>query len=166
MGRIAAPFGVRGWVKIHPYTEQSANLLDYSRWWLGKPDGAGDWRETGVEDSEVHGSAIAVKFAGCAGRDQAAALCGLEVAVERAALPPAQANEYYWADLIGLDVVNLQGVAFGKVAQLLRTGANDVLVVQSEGAGRQERLIPFSADAIRAVDAGTRTLTVDWGEDW
>ncbi|MGH8617675.1 MAG: ribosome maturation factor RimM [Burkholderiales bacterium] len=169
MGRIAAPFGVRGWVKVHPYTERSASLLEYPRWWLGHPDDSAAWRETAVEASEVHDTTLAVKFAGSADRDQAAALCGQEIAVERAALPAAAENEYYWADLIGLDVVNVQGVAFGRVAEVLRTGANDVLVVLAEAGGdgaAKERLIPFSADAIRKVNAVAGTITVDWGEDW
>lgn len=162
MGRIAAPFGVRGWVKVHPYTERSASLLEYPRWWLGRPDRAAAWQEATVEASEVHMTALAVKFAGCDDRDQAAALCGQEIAVERAALPAAGENEYYWADLIGLDVVNVQGAGFGRVAEVLRTGANDVLVVD----GDRERLIPFIADVIRTVDVAARTITVDWGGDW
>ncbi len=162
MGRIAAPFGVRGWVKVYPYTERSASLLEYPRWWLGRPDGAAAWREATIEASEVHATGLAVKFAGCDDRNQAAAMCGQEVAVERAALPAAGENEYYWADLIGLDVVNVQGAAFGQVREVLRTGANDVLVVK----GARERLIPFIADVIRTVDAPARLITVDWGEDW
>ena len=120
----------------------------------------------------MHATGLAVTFAGSDDRDQALALCGQEIAVERAALPAAGTNEYYWADLIGLDVVNVQGAAFGQVREVLRTGANDVLVVAAAGSGTggegaaRERLIPFVADVIRRVDAVAGAITVDWGEDW
>ncbi len=138
MGRVIAPFGVRGWVKIHAYTERPANLLDYPVWWLGHPGG---WQEMRVEDGEVK---------------------GMEIAVPRSAFPPPAEGEYYWADLVGLKVVNLQGVELGRVEEVLQTGANDVLVLQ----GERERLLPFIADVIRRVDLAAGLISVDWGEDY
>jgi 16S rRNA processing protein RimM len=86
----------------------------------------------------------------------------MEIAVPRSAFPPPAEGEYYWADLVGLKVVNLQGVELGRVEEVLQTGANDVLVLQ----GERERLLPFIADVIRRVDLAAGLISVDWGEDY
>jgi 16S rRNA processing protein RimM len=159
MGRVAAPFGVKGWVRIQVFTESLDSLLDYPAWWLGS---AGKWSERGVEEASVHRRGVIAKLAGVDEREAAAALKGAEVAVARASLPPAQAGEYYWADLQGLRVVNLQGEELGRVSHLLETGAHDVLVV----AGERERLIPFVAAYVVKVDVAGGELVVDWGADY
>ncbi|MBZ0104518.1 MAG: ribosome maturation factor RimM [Sulfuricella denitrificans] len=160
MGHIGVPFGVRGWVKIYAHTEYSDSLLDYPAWWLGKN---GQWREVRVQDSEVHSKSLVVHLEGCDDRDAAAALRGSEIAVPRDALPEPAENEYYWADLIGLSVLNSEQQALGMVSELLETGANDVLVVQQ---GEQERLIPFVPHVIQEVNLAAGTIRVDWGLDW
>ena len=159
MGRIAAPFGVKGWVRIQPNTAAPRNLLDYPSWWVGRE---GDWRETAVAEAKVQGRAVIARLEGCDDRDAAAALRGKSVAVPRAALPRTQPGEYYWADLIGLKVANTAGQDLGQVTGILQTGANDVLVV----AGERERLIPFIADVIREVDPGAGIVRVEWGADY
>ena len=159
MGRILAPFGVKGWVKVQPNTEAIQNLLAYRTWWV---EGEGDWRERAVAEAKVQGGAVVARLAGCDDRDAAAALRGKPVAVPRAALPQAQGGEYYWADLIGLAVVNTESQPLGSVTGMLKTGANDVLVVQ----GERERLIPFIADVIRGVDLASGVIRVEWGADY
>lgn len=159
MGRIAAPFGVRGWVKIQPFTEEIDGLLDFPVWHLGR---GADWREVKVLEADVHSKSLVARLQGCDDRDAAAALKGLEVAVPRDELPETGEDEYYWADLIGLEVVNTQGENLGKVADLLETGANDVLVVE----GERERLIPFIAQVILEVDLKAGRISVDWGADY
>jgi 16S rRNA processing protein RimM len=159
MGRIAAPFGVKGWIRIQVFTESLDSLLDYPTWWVGS---AGNWSERRLEEGLVHGRGIVAKLAGLDGREAAVALKGAEVAVARASLPPVQAGEYYWADLQGLRVINLQGEELGRVSHLLETGAHDVLVV---GGGR-ERLIPFVAACVVKVDVAGGELVVDWGADY
>lgn len=159
MGRVAAPFGVQGWVKIQPFTEEVDGLADFPSWWLG--DGK-SWREVAVEACNAHGVTLLAKLEGCNGRDAAAALKGSQVAVPRDALPRTAKDEYYWSDLIGLAVVNLQGEPLGKVSGLLETGANDVLVVQNG----QERLIPFIAQYVVEVDIAGGQVRVDWGADY
>ena len=159
MGRIIAPFGVKGWVKVQPNTAAIQNLLAYRTWWVG---GEGDWRERAVAEAKVQGSAVVARLTGCDDRDAAALLQGKPVAVPRAALPQVRNGEYYWADLIGLAVVNVAGQEFGRVTQILETGANDVLVVQ----GERERLIPFIAPVIREVDPGAGMIRVDWAADY
>ncbi len=159
LGRIAGLFGVRGWVKIHSYTRPPAAILTYRRWRVRLPSG---WRECAVEEGRVHGKAIVARLAGYTDRDQAAELLGAEVALKVSELPPTSPGEYYWAQLEGLEVVNLQGTVLGRVIRLMETGANDVLVV----SGERERLIPFIRDVIRAVDPEAGQITVDWEADF
>jgi 16S rRNA processing protein RimM len=163
MGRIAAPYGVRGWVKVQPFTATSAGLAGYGEWWLERDGG---WEARRVEQVRVHGGWVVGKLAGCEDRDAAGALRGSRIAVPRAALPPAAENEFYWADLIGLRVVNGQGQDFGAIRGLIRTGANDVMVVHGEGDAARERLIPFIAPVVRQVDIAAGRVSVDWGADY
>jgi len=159
MGRISGPFGVRGWVKIQPFTTQPRNLLDYTDWYLG---GREPWQACRVEEAKIHGQSVLAKLAGCEDRDAALVLRGLSVAVDRGDLPPTASNEFYWVDLIGLRVVNEAGQALGVVARLLETGANDVLVLEGSG----ERMIPFVGAVVKAVDLEQGLITVDWGMDY
>jgi len=159
MGRIAAPFGVKGWVRIQPNTEAPRNLLSYPTLWVG---GDGSWRETAVAESKVQGRAVIARLEGCDDREAAAALRGKSVAVPREALPRTQRGEYYWADLIGLRVANTAGQDLGLITGILQTGANDVLVV----AGARERLIPFVAAVVREIDPGAGVMRVEWGADY
>jgi len=160
MGRITAPFGIKGWVKVQPLTALAKNLLDYPRWWVER--GAG-WQEFEVVEARVQSpTAVAARLAGIEERDAAAGLRGADVAVPRSQLPPARRDEYYWADLLGLRVVNGEGRDLGSIEQILQTGANDVLVVR----GERERLIPFIADVIREVDAAAGTMRVEWSADY
>lgn len=159
MGRIAAPFGIKGWLKIQPFTAETGCLPELSSWWLGCD---GDWQQFRVEEAQAQGRGIVAKLEGCEDRETALRFRGKLVAAPRDALPRTEANEYYWADLIGLRVVNSAGQDFGEVTRILETGANDVLVVQ----GERERLIPFIADAIQAVDLAAGEIRVDWGADY
>jgi len=159
MGRITAPFGVKGWVKVQPNTAAARNLLAYKAWWM---EGDGDWRSIAVAEAKVHGRTVIAKLEGCEDRDAAAALRGKLVAVPRAELPGTKSGEYYWADLIGLAVVNGAGQALGRITGVLQTGGNDVLVV----AGERERLIPFIADVIRDVDLAAGVMRVAWDADY
>jgi 16S rRNA processing protein RimM len=159
MGRISTPFGVKGWVKVQPNTAAIQNLLAYKTWWVGREDA---WREIAVADARVQGRTVAARLEGCDDRDAAAALRGNTVAVPRAALPDVGGGEYYWADLIGLAVVNGEEQAFGRITGILETGANDVLVV----AGERERLIPFIAEVIRDVNLASGVVRVNWGVDY
>lgn len=160
MGRVGAPFGVKGWVKVMPFTESPATLARYRRVWLGHQ---GEWREVEVEETAVHGAVVVARFAGCGDRDAAARLRGTEVAVPRDALPAAAPGEFYWADLVGLDVVTTGGEPLGKVSEMFSTGANDVMRV---GEGKGERLLPFVATVVRNVDLAARRIEVAWELDW
>jgi 16S rRNA processing protein RimM len=167
MGRVTAPFGVKGWIKIYTLTAQPANLCDYPVWWLRH---AGDWREMNVVAARLHSNTLVAQLAGIESREAAAALKGLEIGVPRSQLPAAGSNEFYWADLIGLKVVNMEQHELGRVARIVQTGANDVLVVASESGeergNKRELLVPFIADAIKAVDVAAGVIAVDWGRDY
>jgi 16S rRNA processing protein RimM len=166
MGRVSAPFGIKGWIKVQPYGGFSASLTNYATWWL---DSAVGWQQYTVQQSQVQGPDVVAKLAGCDDRDAAAGFKGRVVAVPRDAFPPAEQGEYYWADLVGLKVRNSEGLDFGVVASMLETGANAVMVVQQsavDGATERERLIPFIADVIRRVDIAASLIEVDWGADF
>lgn len=159
MGRVAVPYGVHGWVKIQTFTEAVDSLLDYSVWWIGAQD---NWHECKVEDGKVHTNTLVARLAGCTDRDMAFALKGKQVAVPRSELPEPEADEYYWSDLIGLEVRNLQQTDFGQVEDVFATGANDVLAVR----GERERLIPFIEQVVKEVDLARRLILVDWDADF
>jgi 16S rRNA processing protein RimM len=168
MGRIVAPYGVLGWLKVLPDTEAIDGLFDYDTWWLGKDN---NWRELIVEQAKIHNDVIVVKLKGIDDRDAAFACKGKQIAVPREQLPEAGNNEYYWSDLIGLSVKNKQDVDFGRITDVFETGANDVLVVQSDAldAGTKnklERLLPFIADVVLEVDIAAKTMLVDWDADF
>lgn len=175
MGRIVAPYGVYGWVKVVPDTEYLDGLLDYKAWWIGKSP---NWREATIEQAKIHNDVLLIKLAGISDRDLAFSLKGQQIAVPREALPETGEGEYYWSDLIGLSVTNTQGVAFGKITQVFETGANDVLVVREEqpvsvkgkdGKVREEyreRLIPFTSEAVPDVNIQAGTVVVDWDADF
>ena len=159
MGRVSAPFGVKGWIKVQPFTAAAANLVSYTAWWLGR---GGGWLKYAVADVQVHGRSVVAQLEGCEDREAAARFRGMQVAIPRDALPTTDTNEFYWADLIGLKVVNSAARDLGQVVRILETGANDVLVVE----GERERLIPFIADVIREVDLADGVITVDWDADY
>jgi 16S rRNA processing protein RimM len=161
MGRIAAAHGIRGWIKVQPFTEYLDSLLDYRTWWIGPEPGP--WREVKVGECEVHSKTLVAQLPDCPDRTAAEKLKGLLIAVPRSSLPERGEDEYYWSDLIGLAVVNEAGETLGTVVNLLETGANDVLCVRNDGG---EIMIPFVASAIKRVDMKNRTVHVDWSTDY
>lgn len=159
MGRITVPYGVRGWVNIQPSTEYLDGLFDYPIWWI---EVEGVWKEIKVRDGKVHGDHLVAQLEGVDDRDQAFRLKGKLIAVKRDELPEPDEGEYYWSDLVGLNVENLQGEQFGVIAELFETGANDVMVVK----GDQERLIPFIDQVVQTVDLAGKRMVVDWDADF
>jgi len=159
MGRIAAPFGIKGWIKVQPYSEDPGTLMDFASWRLGRGEQQAHYSVEAVQD---HGKALVAKLAGIDDRDAAYALRGQAISVAKRDLPPPEENEFYWSDLIGLTVVNREGAELGKVDSLMEGGANDLLVVK----GAREHLIPFVAAFVGKVDLAGGTIEVDWGEDY
>jgi 16S rRNA processing protein RimM len=158
LGRISGVYGVRGWVKVFSDTRPREGILRYSPWLLG------DAKEPkAVLEGRLQRKGVVARIAGCEDRDQAAALLDQEIAVPRDRLPPPSADEFYWVDLEGLEVITEEGTVLGMVDHLFSTGANDVLVV----SGDRERLLPFAWDeVIRDVDFETGRIRVDWDPDF
>jgi 16S rRNA processing protein RimM len=156
-------YGVRGWVKLFSYTDPREAILKYTDCRL-KQDGR--WSAARLAEGRKQGKSIIARLDGIDDRDTAAALIGADIGVSRETLPQTGSGEYYWADLEGLQVVHQDGRALGRVAYLLATGANDVLVVQGRAAGDQEILIPFVADSvILDVDVAAGVISVNWEWD-
>jgi 16S rRNA processing protein RimM len=161
MGRIVAPYGLKGWVRIEPYSTDPDGLSAYPNVWVGKD---GDWRELKLAQSVVqHGDSLVARFEGCIERDAALALKGSELAVEREALPQNAQDEFYWVDLVGLKVVNLLHEELGTVAELFDNGAHPVMRVVD---GETERLLPFIEQVVRKVELAEGRIHVEWELDW
>ncbi len=159
LGQISGLFGVRGWVKIHSYTQPREAILDYADWHVGQED---DWKAAGLAEGKRHGKTVIARLAGIDDRDAAAEFVNALISVPRSKMPATADGEYYWSDLEGMKVVRRDGKLLGQVAHLLATGANDVLVVR----GDQEILIPYLAgEVIEDVDLANGVIRVNWEWD-
>jgi len=161
LGKIVGLYGVEGWVKLESYSDPRTRIFKYSPWFVGNAEEAVEYEDV---KGRAQGKGIVAHLPGVESRDAAAALVGAEIRILRSALPKPKRGEYYWADLEGLDVSNLEGVEFGKVSHLFSTGANDVLVVVGDG---RERLVPFViGEFVKEVDLGSGRILVDWDKDF
>ena len=159
VGNVGGPFGVRGWVKVISHTDPRENLFNYTPWLLkiGR-----EWQTVELEDGRPQGKGLVAKLADIDDCDQATTLANVQIAIYEDQLPELAEDEFYWRDLIGLEVVNQDGVSFGKVKKLIETGANDVLEVH----GERERLLPYIDQVIQKVDLVARRIDVDWDADF
>lgn len=168
MGRIGAPYGIKGWVKLISFTDPVDNLLEYTRFWIA-PDGSETaLREIEIDEARPQGEGLVAHIKGCDVREETRLYTGLDLLVPKTALPELDAG-YYWHELEGLRVVNLAGEDLGVVDHLLATGANDVLVVRGDAVSvdQQERLLPYvEGQVVKEVDLDARSIRVDWGRDW
>ena len=159
LGTIKAVFGTRGWVKIHSDTRPRNAIFEYASWQVGRRQ---DWQTLLLQEGRLQGQALLAKLQGIDHGDAAERLLGLRIAVAPADLPPPPRGSYYWRDLIGLEVVNVEGLSLGSVQGLVETGANDVLRVR----GDRDRLVPFVMGVyVVDVDLDARRITVDWQAD-
>jgi 16S rRNA processing protein RimM len=156
LGFIAGVSGVRGWIKIHSYTDPRDNVVAHRQWTLRQGT---ESRRVHVTGGHAHGKTVVAKLEGFDERDTAAALVGAEIFVPRSELPACEPREYYWTDLEGMTVCDPAGRVIGRVDHLIETGAHDVLVL----TGTPQRLIPFVLDRIVTdVDLQSGTITVSW----
>jgi len=160
MGRVIAPFGVKGWFKVDPFSASPGGLTSFSSWWI---EGEQGWSEFEVAETAVHGVILVAHLNGCDDRDAAARFRGRQIAVPRAALPVTGENEAYQVDLIGLEVRNLDNQALGSVVGFFDSGAHDVMRVAGSTG---ERLLPFVPTVVKVVDQDSGYIVVDWGVDW
>jgi 16S rRNA processing protein RimM len=160
MGRLLAPRGIKGWLKIKTFTEEPDALAEFSTWWLKDKQG---WSPCEVEETELVHLGFSAKLAGVEDRNAAELMRGIDVALSRADLPQYD-DAIYWIDLIGLEVRNTENELLGHIDSLVETGANDVMVVKLEGG--KDMLIPYSEQAVIDVDLKAKKITVDWQRDW
>ena len=172
VGRIADAWGVKGWFKVVPYSSDPEALLGTKTWFLqpaekGTKSFFQGTLELSLRQSRMHSDALVAWARGVDDRDAAQALRGARVFVPRSAFPAVGKDEYYWVDLIGLDVVNREGELLGRVRELLPTGPQTTPVLAWEQDGKtHERLIPFVSAFVDQVDLAGRRITVDWQGDF
>ncbi|MEI6895545.1 MAG: ribosome maturation factor RimM [Colwellia sp.] len=163
LGKVGAVYGIKGWLKIHSFTGETEAILDYFPWSLK----LGNKTQTvEITDWRKHNKGLIVKVAGIDDRDVAQTLVGSEVLTREAALPNLPQGDFYWRDLIGMSVVTNKGYDLGVVADMMETGANDVLVVKAnlnDGFSKKERLIPYLFEqVIESVSIENKQICVDW----
>ena len=192
VGRIADAWGIKGWFKVLPHSASPEALFSSKRWYLLPSDRAAGGGSSPsakaaasaagaaggnvkpvllkIKEAKDHSDLVVACSLDIADRNQAEALKGARIFVPRSSFPTVDADEYYWVDFLGLDVVNREGVALGQVKDLMSTGPQTVLVLSqaSEEAGKPdiERMIPFVAAFIDNVDLPGRKITVDWQLDY
>jgi 16S rRNA processing protein RimM len=178
VGRILDAWGIQGWFKVMPYSASPEALFASRRWFLQPPEKA-PGRSTkafdafegcvrlAVKEAKEHSDSIVARAEDVADRNAAEALRGARIFIARSSFPTPGQDEYYWVDLIGLEVVNREGLALGAVKDLMNTGPQTVLVIAYENEGKPaERMIPFVAAFVDAVDLPGKRITVDWQPDY
>ena len=180
VGRILDAWGVKGWVKILPHSTDPEALFSADTWFLQVPDAKfrpGFTLFTGtvslqVDEAKIHSGTVVAKFKGLDDRNAAEALRGVKIFLSRSSFPAASTDEYYWVDLIGLNVVNREGVALGCVRDLMSTGPQSVLCIEYTATREDgtsvtaERMIPFVSVYVDKVDIAGKCITVDWQPDY
>jgi 16S rRNA processing protein RimM len=155
MGRVAGSYGVRGWVRVAPAGGGAEGLAALKEWWIGG-------KAYAVEALKEHSGSLLAQLAGIGSREAALALKGEPVSIQREALPDPGEGHYYLADLIGLEVVNVQGERLGVVKRMFTNGAQDVM----ELSGERERLLPWVPAVVKKVDLLKKRVEVEWELDW
>jgi len=168
VARITGAHGIKGWVKVHSYTQPAENVFSYKPWWV-KLDGC--WRELETDSFRAQGKGMVAHLRGVDDRNKAEGFSGLDVCVLREQFEALADNEHYWYQLEGLQVYSLVGTArvlLGEVSGFLETGANDVLVVKGtdDSIDRQERLIPYVDQYLLKIDTDAGEILVDWDPEF
>jgi 16S rRNA processing protein RimM len=160
VGRFGRPHGVRGLITVISFTEPRDNILRYAPWYVHSHD---SWQVVKLLRVDITNKSILAQIENYNAREQAALLTNVEIAIKQEQLPELENGEYYWHQLVGMKVVNSQGIDLGAVKEIMPTGANDVLVVE----GEKRYLIPYLLkQIILRVDGQQRLITVDWDKDF
>ena len=169
VGYVSGAYGIAGWVRVKPFSDDADALLSVKTWWFDKPVLHG----SDVKQVKLHGGDVVAQLAGVVGRDAAEALKGAAVQVPRSHFPSLSDDEFYWSDLIGLTVENLQGECLGQVADMMSNGPQSILRIApvadaalGSAETAPERLIPFVGQCVIKVDKSAGKITVDWGLDY
>ncbi|KTD08072.1 ribosome maturation factor RimM [Legionella jamestowniensis] len=160
IGRFGRPHGIKGFITVHSFTDPRDNILRYTDWqaYINK-----QWQPLKLLHVEMNEKFILAQVAGYSEREQVAALTNVEIAVSRAQLPALEEGEYYWHELVGMQVVNQQGTLLGTVVEIMPTGANDVLIIE----GEKRHLVPYlPGQFVADINPSRRIITVDWDAEF
>ena len=159
LGKVNGLFGVQGWVKIFSHTHPRKNILSYQPWHI---EIDGQWQILDIVKGREQGKTIVAQIKNINTREQAESFIGIDIYIEPSQLPKLPKGEYYWQQLIGLEVINQQNITLGKVVTLTDTSANSVLVVN----GKKQHLVPYIAPFLIEVDIQNKQILVDWDKDF
>jgi 16S rRNA processing protein RimM len=167
VGYVAGAYGIAGALRVTPFSTDADALMNVKTWWLDKPA----LRAVTVRTTKLHGGDVVAQLVGVVGRDASEALKGAAVTIPRSQFPQLPADEFYWSDLIGLDVVNLKGEALGKVIDMMSNGPQSILRIepvpeQDSKEKAPERLVPFVDQFVKHVELKANKITLDWGLDY
>jgi len=169
VGYVSGPYGVTGSIRVTPFSTDADALMNVKTWWLSKPA----MQSVQVRTAKIHGGDVVAQLVGVVGRDASEALKGAAVSIPRSEFPQLAEDEFYWSDLIGLNVVNLQGEALGVVNDMMDNGVQSILritpvAVEGQPADDKvaERLVPYVDQYVKSVDLAGKTITLDWGLDY
>jgi len=162
LGRIGGPYGIKGWVHVQSFTSPPDRLLKYREWTLSSAQASAEAREVihKVLEARTQGSGLVARLEGFEDRDRALLLQGAIIRVPRSAMPKLRRREFYQADLIGLSVTNLEGVALGAITHFVETPGGDVMVIRN--AEGQEHWVPATKSHLSKVDLAASAVVVDW----
>ncbi|OGT06247.1 MAG: 16S rRNA processing protein RimM [Gammaproteobacteria bacterium GWF2_41_13] len=161
IGKLCSPHGLQGWIKIASHTSPLTNIVDYKPWLIKTANG---WHPLDVDDIHIDdASHILAHIKNVNDPESAKLYTNKTIGVSRSALPSLTNHEFYWADLIGMTVINESSELLGTVDHLMETGSNDVLVV----VGKKRHLIPFIRNrVISHIDAEKKIITVNWDTEF
>lgn len=163
VGKIGAPYGVKGWVKITTYTQEQDGIFAYTPWLLGQVQ---EGKTYVVDQWRTHNKGLVAKLVGVDTRDDAESIKNLEISIKAEQLPQLADDDFYWRELVGMQVVTEQGYSLGVVKELFETGANDVMLIRAnlnDAFGQKERMVPYLLDqVVKQVDRQAKTIKVDW----
>ena len=166
MGKFGAVYGIKGWIKVHSYTDDAQSIFEYKPLLM---ESKGQFQEVKIADWKRHGNGFVAKVAGFDVREEAQALVGTTLFVDASHLPVLE-DDFYWRDLVGCQVKTDKGYDLGVVTEIMETGSNDVLVVKAnsnDAFGQKERLIPFiDKQVISNIDLTGKLITVNWEPDF
>lgn len=168
VGYVSGAYGIVGGIRVSPHSPEADALLNVKTWWLDKPT----LHAVTVRSAKLHGGDVVTTLVGLRDRDDAEALKGATVQVARSEFPALEEDEFYWSDLIGLDTVNLQGEALGKVTDMMHNGAQSILRItpvadpSAPDVKAPERLVPYVNQFVKTVSLENKLITLDWGLDF
>ncbi|MEZ5538366.1 MAG: ribosome maturation factor RimM [Pseudomonadales bacterium] len=173
VGKVTSPYGVKGWVKIHSFTDPAENIFQFDQWSL-EHDAATNTRLVTVEEYKQHGKGFVARLKDIKDRTAAEMICQRAIAVEQGELPKLSEGEYYWQQLIGLRVIcnaadSKKSILLGEISDMMETGANDVMVVSpcAGSVDQRERLLPYVNEVcVLQVDLDNQQMLVDWDPDF